>query len=111
MRPCTRGEQFVNRPRSQLATGLSVGCSALHLVRGSHGLAFTLLRGANTHLGYRRNKVEAWYPRDARLRPRIPVQLDTIGNLLGESLSWDWTGLVDLGAGCLHKVCSPCGGL
>lgn len=62
--------------------------------------------GASTHLGHAWNKAEAWYPRDACLRPSVLVQLDTIGNLLGESLSWDWTGLVDLGVGCLRKVCS-----
>ena len=112
-------EQFVKWRQSQLVTGLSVGCSAFLLARcklahGSHGLnvlAFTLLRGANTRLGRTRNKVEAWYPRDACLHRSILVQLVTIGSLLGESLSWDWTGLVDLGVGCLHKVCSRCGGL
>lgn len=42
------------------------------------------------------NKVEAWYPRDACLHPGILVHPVPIGNLLGESLSWDWTGLTDL---------------
>lgn len=52
-----------------------------------------------------------WYPRDACPHPSILMQLVTIGNLLGECLSWDWTGLLDLSVGCLCKVCSCCGGL
>jgi len=112
-------EQFVNQPQSRLVTVLSVQCSAFHLaccrlMCGSHGLhvlAFTPLRDANSHRGDTQNKVQAWCPGDACLRPTVLVQLDTVGILLGESLSWDWIGLVHLSGGCLCKVPSPCGGL